>query len=429
MARLIVRGSKSEGFSRQAGKCYRPGMTSPSLPVVTNAAARRLFLQRHGLSTPPRGSGKGDDLARLIQELGFVQVDSINTVARAHHMILAARRPAYKEKNLKHLLERDRHLFEHWTHDASVIPTSFFPHWQLRFQRDREALITRWRLWRRNGFEAKFNDVLNKISDHGPVTSATVGEDEKRGSGGWWDWHPSKTALEYLWRTGELSVCRRQGFQKVYDLTERVIPAEQLKARIDPEETADWAARSALERLGFATPGEIAAFWDLITPQEAKDWCQNALADGTITEAEVEGADGARRRVFISPETLDTLDALDAPPGRVRVLSPFDPALRDRKRTERLFGFLYRIEVFVPEAKRRYGYYVFPVLEGDRLIGRIDMKALRGESRLHVRAYWPEKGVRESKARMAKLDAELARIARFAGCQEISFEADWLRPA
>ncbi len=402
-------------------------MNRPALPVVPNTLARRLFLSSHGLCSAPKGSGKGDDLSAVIDQLGFVQVDSINTVARAHHMILATRRPAYREKNLKHHLERDRLLFEHWTHDASVIPTAHFPHWRLRFARDREKLIGRWRNWRRDGFEQKFEEVLRKISDHGPVTSASVGEGEERSSGGWWDWHPSKTALEFLWRTGELSVSGRNGFQKVYDLTERVIPEEALNVRFDEEETIDWAARSALQRLGFATSGEIAAFWDLITPQEAKSWCQDALAAGDIIEADVEGANGALRRTFAFPARLETLDMLPEPPPRVRILSPFDPALRDRKRAERLFGFSYRIEIFVPEPKRTYGYYVFPVMEKDSLIGRIDMKARRDESRLQVRAFWPEPGVRMSKGRLARLEAELGRMARFSGCADVGFDAGWLR--
>lgn len=402
-------------------------MPAPALPRLSNALARRLFLTKHGLAAPPRGSGKGDDLRAVIDELGFVQLDSISTVARAHHMILAARRPAYKEKNLKLLMERDRHLFEHWTHDASVIPTDFFRHWNLRFQRDRESLAARWRNWHRNGFEGKIDDILRQISDHGPVTSATVGEDEQRSNGGWWNWHPSKAALEYLWRTGEVSVSGRENFQKVYDLTERVIPQHHLGQAFDPEETVDWAARSALDRLGFATSGEIAAFWDLITPAEAKDWCHRALAAGTLVEVLIDGADGNPRKAFAAPGTLALVETLAEPPSRVRILSPFDPALRDRKRAERLFGFSYRIEIFVPEAKRQYGYYVFPVLEGDRLIGRIDMKALRSENRLHVRAFWPESGVRSSKGRLQKLQSELERCARFCGCSEITFETDWLR--
>lgn len=402
-------------------------MSESSLPRVPNGLARRLFLKKHGLCSPPKGSGKGDDLSGVIDQLGFVQVDSINTVARAHHMILAARRPAYREKNLKQHLERDRLLFEHWTHDASVVPTKFFPHWKLRFERDRNKLIGRWRNWRRDGFEQKFEDILKRVSDHGPVTSASVGEDEKRSSGGWWDWHPSKTALEFLWRTGELSVCHRSGFQKAYDLTERVIPDKHLSVSHDTEKTIDWAARSALQRLGFATSGEIAAFWDLITPEEAKTWCNAELERGNLAEVEIECVDGKPRKSLVFPESLGTLEHLPEAPSRVRVLSPFDPALRDRKRAERLFGFDYRIEIFVPEAKRRYGYYVFPVLEGERLIGRIDMKALRKDERLQVRAFWPEKGVRMSKGRLDRLNSELTRMTRFAGCSDLAFDKDWLR--
>ena len=402
-------------------------LTSP-LPRIDNRAARALFLDRHGLAEAPSGPGKGADLDRLIDDLGFVQIDSINTVARAHHMILHARRPAYRPRNLHLLHDRDRDVFEHWTHDASMISMRFFPHWRLKFRRHETMLAERWKKWRRDGFEQKFDEVLRRISDHGPVGSADVGEGEERSSGGWWDWHPSKTALEYLWRTGQLSVTRREGFRKLYDLTENVIPAAHLNARPHEDETIDWACRSALDRLGFATSGELSAFWDLITPEEAKTWCQSALAQGEIVEAEIGLVDGKWRKCFLWPETLEALKAgLPEPTGRLRILSPFDPALRDRKRAERLFGFAYRIEIFVPEAKRQYGYYVFPILEGDRLVGRVDMKAERDRDRLHVRALWPERGVKFGSGRTAKLDTALERTARLAGVSKVTFETDWRR--
>ena len=395
-------------------------------PQISNQTARRIFLDRHALIERPSGPAKGADLCDLIGRLGFVQVDSINTVARAHDMILFSRRSAYRPGHLRPPLERHRSLFEHWTHDASIIPAEHFPHWRLRFDRDREKLRARWRDWRRNGFEQKFDEVLRHISDHGPVCSAEVGADEARSSGGWWDWHPSKTALEYLWRTGALSVTRREGFRKYYDLTERVLPEEVTGPRVPVEETVEWACTAALDRLGFATSGELAAFWDLITPAEAKAWCTRALSERRIIEAEIACADGAARQVLAWPELLE--GPVPEPTDRVRILSPFDPALRDRKRAERLFGFHYRIEIFVPEAKRTYGYYVFPILEGTRLIGRIDMKADRDGETLNVRAFWPEAGVRMGKGRLARLDAELDRVARVAGCARVAFAPDWLRP-
>ena len=398
-----------------------------SLPLLTNPLARRLFLDRHALCEQPSGPAKGAALCALIDRIGFVQVDSINTVARAHDMILWSRRPTYRPDDLRPLLDRHRSLWEHWTHDASILPAAVFPHWRHRFARDRATLVDRWTGWQRAGFHEKFDQILKRISDHGPVSSAEVGEDEERGKGGWWDWHPSKAALEYLWRAGDIAVTRRDGFRKVYDLTERVIPESLRAAAPGVQETLDWACNSALDHQGFATSGEIAAYWRAVTPEGAKDWCAAALADGRLVRVEVEGADGAHRLSFARPDVLDQATRAPLPPSRLRILSPFDPALRDRNRTERLFGFHYRIEVFVPEAQRRYGYYVFPVLEGDRLIGRIDTKANRDAGVLAVRAFWPEAGVRMGAGRVERLMAELDRLARLAGCDRVAVSQDWLR--
>jgi uncharacterized protein YcaQ len=394
-----------------------------SVPVLRNAAARHLFLARHRLHDRPSGVGKGADLKVVIEHLGFVQLDSVNTFARAHDLILWSRRQQYRPKALQNLLHRDRELFEHWTHDAAIIPMESFAHWRLRFARDEARLASRWQDQRRDDFHCKIDAVLRQISDHGACTSGQVGEGESRGSGGWWDWHPSKTALEYLWRSGQISVLRRDGFTKVYDLTERVIPAEHLNRRHHPEETIDWCCAGALDRLGFATSGEMAAFWDHITPSEAKAWCADALAEGRVIEIDVESVDGKLRRSFAWPDTMDTLPP--APMSRVRILSPFDPALRDRKRAERLFGFFYRIEIFVPAPQRQYGYYVFPVMEGAHMIGRIDMKRESGV--LAVRAFWPEPGVRMGAGRLAALRKELARAAVYGGCDDVAFAETWVQ--
>jgi len=395
--------------------------------TLPNTAARRVFLDRHALSDTPSGPPHGQHLLDLITRLGFVQLDSINTVARAHDLILFSRRPRYRPKNLKNLYERDRALFEHWTHDAAVIPAAFYPYWHLRRERDAARLRDKWSEWRRDGFAEKFQPVLDRIRDHGPCCSGDVGEDEQRGSGGWWDWHPSKTALEYLWRSGALQVVKREGFQKYYDLTERVLDARTVGNAPDVAETIDWCCREALDRLGFATHGELAAFWDHITPAEAKEWCAQALAAGRIIQVGVTGVDGVVRPAYAWPDLPDDPAQQRPPPARLRILSPFDPALRDRKRAERLFGFAYRIEIFVPEPKRTYGYYVFPMMEGDRLVGRIDVKAHRADDTLRVRAVWPERKVRWGTGRQAALEAELDRLTRLAGVTQVSFDDGWLR--
>ncbi len=389
-------------------------------PIIDNQTARRLFLDRHLLLGPRSGTGKGEDLQSVIDHLGFVQVDSVNTLARAHDLILWSRRQQYRAPNLPNLM-KTRGAFEHWTHDASVISMNHFAMWRHKFAKDKAYMDAKWGAWRREGFREQIDAVLKQITDDGRCTSMDVGADEERGKGGWWDWHPSKTALEYLWRSGDLSVCHRKGFRKVYDLTERVIPPEHLNTHVSEHDMIDWACTSALTCLGFATSGEIAAFYAIITPAQAKAWCVAALKNQTVVEADIESHDGSLRPSFVLPEILNVTSP--DPTARVRLLSPFDPALRDRKRAERLFNFHYRIEIFVPAPKRQYGYYVFPVMQGDRIIGRIDTKR-DGDTTL-VTAFWPEKGVRMGKARVKALEAEVDRVATFVGSTSVNWAEGW----
>jgi hypothetical protein len=406
-----------------------PMNARPTRPVLGNRSARNLFLARHALSEDPRRKQSPGDLLSLIERIGFVQVDSINTVARAHDMILFARNQTYRPDHLRTLLEHDRELFENWTHDAAIIPARFFPYWLPRFARGAARIRDRWSGWHRPGFIEMLDEIRAHVRRDGPVMAREVGTDAAKSNGGWWDWHPSKTALEYLWRTGELAICRREGFQKVYDLTSRVIPARHRRPPPDEEAFIDWACASALDRLGFATSGEIAAFWDSVTPAEAAAWCERHRGSDLI-EVEVEPADGSKpRRAFARPDLPAEARDAPPPPGRLRILSPFDPALRDRKRTERLFGFHYRIEVFVPAPKRKYGYYVFPILEGNRLTGRIDMKCDRDAGALTVAGLWLEPGVGLSKRRAAALEAELDRYRRFTGCGRVAWAPGAMRAA
>src|SRR3989338_7790723 len=201
--------------------CYDASALRPVTSLLTRAARLlRLLPCPIFCPTPPPAAcsciatrwprprpapATGADLARLIDRMGFVQVDSINTVERAHHMILWSRRQSYRPAALKPLLERDRSLWEHWTHDASILPVHLHPLWQHRFARDAERLHKNWKSWFRDGYEAQFDTILRRIEADGTVTSTDVGQGETRGKGGWWDWHQSKTALEWLWRTGQLA--------------------------------------------------------------------------------------------------------------------------------------------------------------------------------------------------------------------------------
>ncbi len=393
-----------------------------TLLEIPNRDARRLFLDHHALSLAPAERHGDDETLALIRRLGFVQLDSINTVERAHHMILFSRAPGYRREQLSALHHDHAALFEHWTHDASLIPIEFYPHWRHRFRaaKARIAASPRWQDRIGEDGEKLLRKVRRRLRREGPLMARDF---EDKGAGGWWGWGPSKTALEMLWRTGEVAIARREGFEKVYDLAERVIPEELRKAR--PSETAstDWACREALDRLGIATPQEIAGFWKLASIANAKAWAAKALKRGEIVEVSVEGTDGSRQRAFAPADIEARLaQAAEAPQG-IRFLSPFDPAIRDRKRALRLFGFDYRIEVFVPEKKRQYGYYVLPIMEGDRFIGRADMKAHRAEDRLEMKGLWLEPGVKLTGAREKKIRSAFATLARFTGTPAIEADA------
>lgn len=389
--------------------------------VIDCRTARRLLLSLQGLADRPGRKMGAGGLYDLIERMGFVQLDSIVTVERAHHLTLFSRNRTYRRRDLRHLLDGDRRLFEHWTHDASVIPIRWFGHWTHRFRG--MAARLRGASWfaERIGPDADrvIADVLDHVRANGPTMSRDLDTGDGRRAGPWWGWGPAKAALEYLWWTGKLSVARRENFQKVYDLTERVIPERWRRDPPDRDAHVEWACASALDRLGIATHGEIAAFWAAVSPAEAKDWAE---ANGSrLQTVLVAPAGGGRPRSSLAWRCLEDLLAdLPALPSRLRFLSPFDPVVRDRKRTLRLFGFDYRFEAFVPKPRRRYGYYVLPLLEGDRMAGRACMKFHRDRGCLAVDNLWWEPGVRAGKGRLDALRSELERLRRFLGADTIA---------
>jgi len=216
---------------------------------------------------------------------------------------------------------------------------------------------------------------------------------------------------------------RREGFQKVYDLTERVLPDHHALPCPDRDQHLEWACATAAERLWVFTPKELADFWDSIEAPEAKSWCTAAVKAGRIVPVEVEGADGMVRPAFALADWEARLAKLPDPPERTRLLCPFDPILRDRTRALRRFDFDYRFEAFVPEPKRQYGYFVLPILEGDRLVGRLDPKLHRDRGLLEIKGLWWESGVRPTQARKRALTEALERLATFVGAEAIQLPA------
>lgn len=399
-------------------------MTPP--PTIPAAAARRLFMGGQRLLEDPARPATPARVLGEIRALGFVQLDSINVVERAHHHILWTRLHAYEPHTLD-TLQRRGQVFEHWTHDASVLPEEAFPHWRCRFGH------VAWGSWLRERMGKDHKQVaaavLARVRDEGPLMARDFERSGEK-SGKWWDWKPAKAALEFWWRTGELAVARRVNFQKVYDLTERVLPRVHGVPAPAREQHVDWACAAALDRLGAATPSEIARFWGTVTIAEATAWCKAAAADGRAERVRLEsvagGAKGAPAATtagsLASPKPgiaivgwQRRVRRLPDAPSDMRLLSPFDPLVRDRARCLRLFGFDYRFEAFTPEPKRRYGYYVLPVLEGERLVARVDPKMDRDTGTLRVRAMWWEAGQKPTKARWAALERAIERYAALNG--------------
>lgn len=381
-------------------------MTPPVTPQMTpqsisNRDIRRLWLAQMGVTTGPK------DPLDIIRHLGFLQIDTIRNVARAQDHILWTRAGArYREEAVwTHL--KSRALFEHFTHDASLIPAEILPHWGRRFQTlgQRAARAS----WYHSGLgQSEIRAIHDRIEAEGPLSTHAF--DTKATSREMWARPPHKKALDQMWYAGTLGTAYRKGFIKFYDLGSRLFPGGLDHGHPEAAQ-ADALHAAAMTRLGVTTPGELKRFWDATTTAEARDW----LARADLAPVTVEAADGSRYPAQASPDIAARLAAAPDPGQRIRLINPFDPLVRERPRLERLFGFCYRNEMFVPQPQRRYGYYVYPLLEGLDFIGRIELKADRKSANLIVAGYWPEPGLRASKARTARLEAELDRFRRFAG--------------
>ena len=376
-----------------------------------------MWLSLQGMAEAPTGALTQARLSEIIERLGMVQLDPLRVVARAHDHILWSRNTNYRPRMLERLLAKDRLVFEHFTHDAVVLPMSVWPLWE----RQRRRLCGKmaggsWGTALPN--EDDREAVRARIEAEGRLGSRDF---EGPARGAVWRRSAHRVSLDYLWHAGVLATAERRNFSKLFDLTERVIP-DDVRALPVPKDAAQvsWLCRSALSRLGFATEREIKAFYDASDLIEVKaettrgDWC---------VPVEVEGADGAWSAALARPDIEEVIATVAAPSPRLRIVNPFDPIARDRARALRLFGFEYRIEIYTPAEKRQYGYYVYPLLEGDRFVGRAEIKADREAGVLRVLKVWPERGVRFGAGRMARLEGEARRLARMVGLAEIELSA------
>ena len=375
------------------------------------AQARRLALGAQGFARPrPAGRVDRRHLRRAIDDMGLIQIDSVNVLVRSQELPLFARLGPHP-RDLIPAATADGELFEYWVHEASHVPTAHhhLHRWKMgtphRWGGIRQVVRRRPDL---------IDTVLNRITEEGPLTAGDLRQ--RRGpKGPWWDWDDAKAVLEHLFWEGRLTARRRErDFARLYDLPERALPTEVLN-RPTPEEADARAELVALaaRSLGVATLSDLADYHRQ-RQSDCKPIVRRLVEEGRLVEAEVEGWD--------EPAFVDPSVTLPRRIDTCALLSPFDPVVWSRPRAERLFGFRYRIEIYTPAPKRVFGYYVLPVLVDDRLVGRLDLKADRETSTLRVLSAHAEAGglAEQSAGRIA---SELAAMASWLGLEQVEVTA------
>lgn len=376
---------------------------------LTLPEVRATLLGAQGLLAPPPDEPDKAVILATIRRMAALQIDAINVVARSQYLVLWSRLGCYEPQWLDDLLAEGR-LFEYWSHAACFLPIEDYPLYRRQMLTGQHH-PARWaRAWLAEN-AAVAERVVGTLRERGEVRTADFARTDGRG-GGWWDWKPEKRALEALHTAGEVMIARREGFQRVYALRERVLPGWD-DARTPSAEEA-WRAfvLRAVRSLGVAAARWVPPYFKL--PKRGIAPLLAALADaGELTRARVAGWD---EPVYLHADALPVVAALRAGaawPTRTTLLSPFDPLVRDRERALELYDFHYRIEVYTPAARRRYGYFTLPVLHGDRVVGRIDPKVERKAGRLLVRAAHLEPGIAPDEPLIAGLADALRDLARF----------------
>lgn len=365
--------------------------------------ARRLILSCQGfqnaLTTP----------MDIIQRLGYIQIDTISVIERAHHHVFFTRQPQYQTTNLDRLLA-DRQVFEYWAHAAAYLPMSDF----------RFSLLSKGEFsnGKRHWFEKDkkiMRHVLKRIKEEGPLQSRDFANPtDKRHP--WYEWKPAKMALAELFMEGKLMVAGRQGFQKVFDLTERVLPDGVDLTKPTKTEFCKYLIQRSVQAQGVLASRDITYLRSGLQPT-MNNVLKRMANQGELVRVEVEGMDG---QLYSSSEILSQSKSTETNP-KVHLLSPFDNLIIQRKRVKEFFEFDYQIECYVPEKKRKYGYFCLPILYGDRFVGRFDPKADRKTKTFYIKGLWYVPSFTVSDDFLAKFSKKILELARFCGCDKVRF--------
>jgi uncharacterized protein len=391
---------------------------TPPRASLSRAQARRVALAAQGFLDPPHGSPTMRTLARTLTRTGVLQVDSVNVLQRAHYMPLYSRMGPYDVDLVRRASEtRPRRMVEYWAHVQALMPVDLWPVMRHRMARYRDG---RHKWWGSVVTEELTDNLLAEIVDRGASTARDLDDGLPRTKDHWgWNWSTTRRALDYMFMVGDVAIAGRNSqFEIRYDLPERVIPTEHLDARIPTEAEANKElVRRAARSHGVATARDLADYYRMrLQPKAglhaAQDAIDELVAAGELLPVTVEGV---RRPAYLHRDARI--------PRRVAaraLLSPFDPVVWERERTEALFDFFYRIEIYTPAQKRVHGYYVLPFLLGDRIVGRVDLKADRKTGLLLVKAAYAEPGAPGETAE--ELAAELGRLGGWLGLHTLVVE-------
>ncbi|MDX8532227.1 winged helix-turn-helix domain-containing protein [Mesorhizobium sp. VK25A] len=377
---------------------------------ISLAMARRIALGAQGFNDPrPGGVPDRRHLARVLSRTGLLQIDSVSAVVRAHYMPLYSRLGPYPLALLDNAaVTRKRAVFEYWAHEASFLPVETYPllRWRMQRAEQGDEMYLGLAKWGRER-KAMIDEIYREVADRGPIAASDI--EGHKGNGGWWGWSEAKHAFEWLFWAGRITTAYRRGFERYYDLPERVLPQAVLDLPVPSIEDAHRELlRISARAHGIATYGDLRDYFRL-APGDTKDRIEELVEAGELLPVKVEGWD---KTAYLHKDARF--------PRRIRaraLLAPFDPVVFERTRTEKLFDFRYRIEIYTPAEKRQYGYYVLPFLLGDRIVARVDLRADRPASVLRVHAAYAEAGAPPETA--AQLFDELKQMQAWLGLEAI----------
>ena len=398
-----------------------------TLRTLTPTLARRLAITRQHLAGE-RAPASAENILNIVRDLGCLQLDPISVVARSHRLVLWSRLGAYDPAQFDALLWRERKLFEYWAHCASIVLTEDYPihrAFMRNYAADDSAWSRRVRKWLKDN-DALRRAILTRLRREGPLPARVFEGAEARAwvSTGWTSGRNVSRMFDFLWLSGTVMVAERDGLQKVWGLSKRCLPEWTPREKLSEREIVRRAAQRSLRALGVATPRQIEQhFIRGRYPNLARVLAELEKEKRVEHVQIVEDGQAWKGDWYIHADDLPLLEKLSAGDWepRATLLSPFDNLICDRKRTQLLFDFDYTMEIYTPKPKRKYGYYVLPILHGDQFVGRMDMAMDRARGALKINTVYAERDAPKTRSTVRAISDAVERLAEFLGADEIAY--------